>query len=258
MRRIFLYIFFVFFSVSSLAQEQPEKPLHIGVQPRYFPYSHQDDEQMEGILVKAVRSICIDIGRSCVFHAIDFDVLLQALKYQHLDAVIIAEQFITDAEAEGLFFLPPFCKTKPVFIFEEKVDLAITPELFMRKDIGVLAGSYLEYYLQNTLPLNTHIIPYALLENAVFDLLNKKIDILFSSQAFFQRRAKNVFLDDVRYDLPSSAVPLETYDQPIRSMALVIREGATELKKAFSAVVEKENNDYCFNLLPERFIEKSR
>ena len=244
-----------------IAEEQAvkvTKDLHIGVQARYSPYSSQGDGQIEGILVEATRAVCRQIGRTCVFHQNALFESLQALRNRQLDAVVVAEQFIADVHAKGLFFLPPICKVKPVYIWGERVQPVIQDATFMRKEIGVLADSHLEFYLQNTLPLNVHVIPYALLENAAFDLLNKKIDMLFTSQAFFQRKANSVFLEGVEYNLPTTAAYLEDYQQPAHSMTLVMRQGSTLLKEALVKVMQKREVDYCFKLLPEKFIRQAQ
>ena len=203
-----------------------------------------------------MRTLCVEMGRPCIFQAIDFNDALYALRYRQLDAIIVAEQFVADLDAQNLFFSPPFCETQPVFIWGRHTQPIMNLDEFKGRQIGVLAGSYLEFYLQNMLPLNNHIIPYSLLENAAFDLLNQKIDTLFSSRAFFQRRAKSLLLDNgIRYDLPTSTTHLESYEQPARSMVLAIRQGDVLLKKKLLAVMSSKKLDTCFMFLPEKFLE---
>ena len=159
-------IFLSFLSVWSMAvladvmpDNDTQDTIYIGVQPRYFPYSHQSEKKIEGVLVTATREVCTLMNYTCIFTLIDFDESLQALRYRKLDAIIVAEHFIAEIDAEGLFFSPHFCKTKPVFIWGKRIEPVIDKNAFKGKQVGVLADSYLEFYLQNTLPLNVHIIP---------------------------------------------------------------------------------------------------
>lgn len=239
------------------AANDTQDTIYIGVQPRYFPYSHQNAGQMEGVLVTVMRSVCTIMNYTCIFSPIDFNDSLKALRYRALDAIIIAEHFVAESDAKGLFFSPPICKTKPVFIWGERIQPILDKNTFKGKQIGVLANSYLEFYLQNQLSLNVHIIPYELLENAAFDLLSKKIDVLFSSQSFFQRRAKSLFLEQgIQYNLPSTALPVIDYKQPKHSMVLAIRQGDVLLKNNIIEAIGSKDPVYCFTFLPEKFLEK--
>ncbi len=240
-------------SVAGMAETKPvspEKPLYIGVEPRNSPYiSNHSGEVFEGVLIDKVLELCQKMKRNCIFSPGNTEELLDALRYSRLEAVILTDQFVSESQIAGLFFFPPFCVTRPVLVWNEGVSSAIDKMNFKHQSIGVLKNSYLELYLQDNFPLNINILPYNLMENAMFDLFIRKIDIVFSSMAFFQDRAKGVFLDNIYYKLPAVAVPLKDSVQSERAMALAIRNNNTVLKKQILSATQKKTT-YCADSLP--------
>lgn len=227
-----------------------EKTLHIGIQHRNLPYMNYDGtEPAEGILVDATRALCRDMQVDCVFYASDLEERLDALKHRHLDAVILSDQFISDEQARGLSFYPAFCTVKPVFIHADPA----RKQTLMYQSVGVPENSYLEFHLQNHFPLNIRIVPYALMENGMFDLLHRKIDVLLASTTFFASRAKALFAKDGTFILPSVATPAADYNQPERAMSLAVRKNHQTLKQKLSDLSRRHEGVYCADLLPDHF-----
>jgi hypothetical protein len=231
-----------------------EQPLYIGVQPRNLPYmSYEHGGEARGILVNAARELCREIEEDCVFYAPGSGELLTELRYLHLDAVILSDQFVSEHQARDLFFYPVFCKIKPVFIWGKHADPVLDKDKFMYQSVGVQENSYLEYYLQNNLPLNTQIVPYELMENAVFDLLHGAVDVLFSTISFFETRAKGRLAKKRMYVLPTVAFAMEGYVQPEKMMTLVIRDNNLALKEKLLRASRQKETRYCAEFLPNYF-----
>ncbi len=246
-----LLIIYPAVSVSQTDVFLSQQPLYIGVEPRNAPYiSNKNGEVFEGILIDKALELCQKIKRNCIFSPGSAEELSDALRYNRLEAIIVVDQIVSDSQAEGLFFSPPFCTTRPVLIRTESVSSSVDSMSVDYQSIGVLENSYLEFYLQNHFPSNINLTPYALMENAMFDLFIGKIDAILSDMAFFRNRAEGAFLDNVYYQLPAVAMPLADYaHQPERAMTLVIRDSNTVLKEQISGVTQ-ENIAYCADFLP--------
>ncbi|MEL6749860.1 MAG: transporter substrate-binding domain-containing protein [Pseudomonadota bacterium] len=234
-----------------------EKPLYIGIQSRNLPYTSYTGNTAEGILVDMMRGLCNKIEVSCDFSASEIDELLESLRYRDLDAVILSDHFLSDKQAQGLFFLPGFCTLRAAFIWKKGIEPAVKKNDFSYKSIGVSANSYLELYLQNHFPLNIRILPYKLMENAIFDLLNDKVDAVFSDVALFEARAKKLFTEDVTYRLPTVATVMADYIQPERVMTLIIRDSDDELKQKLLDNFQTQRMAHCADFLSDNFKSKS-
>jgi len=242
------------FSLIGNGQASPleeNQVVYIGVEKSRAPYSSYDEKQQaHGILITRINALCKSIKIRCEFVEENFDQLLYDVKNFRLRSIVTIDRLILP-EIDKVKLTPPLCQFRPILI-ESKNRTKTDKNNLKVSTVGVLKGSLLYYYfLDEYRESGIELRPYSLLENAIFDLANQRIDKLLASQVFFIERLKNTPLGK-NYVASSLDIPsTDATELTNASMSLAFREKDRELQELFTKHIrENSPSSDCSSLLP--------
>ncbi|MDH2924270.1 amino acid ABC transporter substrate-binding protein (PAAT family) [Nicoletella semolina] len=145
------------------------------MEPSYPPFELTNEKgEIIGFDVDIANAICQEINATCHFKSQSFDSLIPSLIKGRggFDAAISAMD-ITEARAKQVAFTAPYYESSASFIsLKGKTDLASA------KNIGVQNGTTYQQYI-NAEAKQYSPKSYPSLQDAILDLKNGRIDILF-------------------------------------------------------------------------------
>lgn len=153
------------------------KDITFAMEPSYPPFELTNEKgEIIGFDVDVANAICKEIQATCQFKAQSFDSLIAGLKAKRFDAAISAID-ITEARAKQVSFSEPYYDSSASFIgVKNKADLATA------KNVGVQNGTTYQQYVvaeaKQYAPKS-----YASLQDAILDLKNGRIDVIFGDTA---------------------------------------------------------------------------
>ncbi len=153
------------------------KDITFAMEPSYPPFELTNEKgEIIGFDVDVANAICKEIQATCHFKSQAFDALIPSLKAKRFDAAISAID-ITEARAKQVSFSDPYYDSSASFIgVKGKADLAAA------KNVGVQNGTtYQQYVVAETKQYTPK--SYASLQDAILDLKNGRIDVIFGDTA---------------------------------------------------------------------------
>lgn len=153
------------------------KDITFAMEPSYPPFELTNEKgEIIGFDVDVANAICKEIQATCHFKAQSFDSLIPGLRAKRFDAAISAID-ITEARGKQVGFSEPYYDSSASFIgVKGKADLATA------KNVGVQNGTTYQQYVvaeaKQYAPKS-----YASLQDAILDLKNGRIDVIFGDTA---------------------------------------------------------------------------
>lgn len=147
------------------------------MEPSYPPFEFTNEKgEIIGFDVDVANAICKEIQATCKFKGEAFDALIPNLKAKRFDAAISAMD-ITEARAKQVLFSDAYYDSTASY-----VALKGKATLESAKNIGVQNGTTFQQY---TVAETKQYAPkaYASLQDAILDLKNGRIDIIFGDTA---------------------------------------------------------------------------
>ncbi|MGX2950549.1 transporter substrate-binding domain-containing protein [Ursidibacter sp. B-7004-1] len=146
------------------------------MEPSYPPFELTNEKgEIVGFDVDIANAICKELNATCHFKAQAFDALIPSLIKGRggFDAAISAID-ITEARAKQVAFSAPYYESSASFIsVKDKIS-----DLAQAKKVGVQNGTTYQQYI-NAEAKQYAASSYASLQDAVLDLKNGRIDIIF-------------------------------------------------------------------------------
>ena len=153
------------------------KEITFAMEPSYPPFETTNEKgEIIGFDVDVANAICKEIQATCHFKSQAFDALIPGLKSKRFDASISAID-ITDVRAKQVAFSNAYYDSSASYVaLKGKVDLASA------KTVGVQNGTtFQQYTAAESKQYNAKA--YASLQDAILDLKNGRIDIIFGDTA---------------------------------------------------------------------------
>ena len=147
------------------------------MEPSYPPFEFTNEKgDIVGFDVDVANAICKEIQATCKFKGESFDALIPNLKAKRFDAAISAMD-ITETRAKQVLFSDAYYDSTASY-----VALKGKTTLDTAKNIGVQNGTTFQQY---TIAETKQYAPkaYASLQDAILDLKNGRIDIIFGDTA---------------------------------------------------------------------------
>ena len=147
------------------------------MEPSYPPFEFTNEKgDIVGFDVDVANAICKEIQATCKFKGEPFDALIPNLKAKRFDAAISAMD-ITETRAKQVLFSDAYYDSTASY-----VALKGKATLDTAKNIGVQNGTTFQQY---TIAETKQYAPkaYASLQDAILDLKNGRIDIIFGDTA---------------------------------------------------------------------------
>ena len=147
------------------------------MEPSYPPFETTNEKgEIIGFDVDVANAICKEIQATCHFKSQAFDALIPGLKSKRFDASISAID-ITEARAKQVAFSNAYYDSSASYVaLKGKADLASA------KTVGVQNGTtFQQYTAAESKQYNAKA--YASLQDAILDLKNGRIDIIFGDTA---------------------------------------------------------------------------
>lgn len=161
-------------ATSAMASAQQE--ITFAMEPSYPPFELTNEKgEIIGFDVDIANAICKEINATCHFKSQSFDSLIPSLVKGRggFDAAISAID-ITEARAKQVLFSAPYYESSASFIAVK--DKGLTLE--KAKKVGVQNGTTYQQYIANEAKQYA-ASSYASLQDAILDLKNGRIDIIF-------------------------------------------------------------------------------
>ena len=170
MKKLLLATMLASAAISANAQN-----ITFAMEPSYPPFESTNEKgEIIGFDVDVANAICKEIQANCSFKAQAFDALIPSLIKGRggFDAAISAID-ITEARAKQVAFSDAYYESSASFIaLKGKADLATA------KNVGVQNGTTYQQYI-NAEAKQYASKSYASLQDAILDLKNGRIDIIF-------------------------------------------------------------------------------
>ncbi|MBF0751858.1 MULTISPECIES: lysine/arginine/ornithine ABC transporter substrate-binding protein [unclassified Pasteurella] len=147
------------------------------MEPSYPPFEFMNEKgEIIGFDVDVANAICNEIKATCKFKGEAFDALIPSLKAKRFDAAISAMD-ITEVRSKQVLFSDAYYDSTASY-----VALKGKATLETAKNIGVQNGTTFQQY---TVAETKQYTPkaYASLQDAILDLKNGRIDIIFGDTA---------------------------------------------------------------------------
>ncbi|WP_044469705.1 arginine ABC transporter substrate-binding protein [Mannheimia massilioguelmaensis] len=172
MKKLLLATLFASTTFATQAQD-----ITFACEPSYPPFELTNaNGEIVGFDVDIAQAVCKQINANCTFKNQSFDALIPSLKAKRFDAAMSAID-ITESRAKQVLFSDPYYDSSASFIaVKGKVDLNTA------KNIGVQNGTTFQQYVVAEAPQYTPK-SYASLQDAILDLKNGRIDIMFGDTA---------------------------------------------------------------------------
>ena len=147
------------------------------MEPSYPPFEFTNEKgDIVGFDVDVANAICKEIQATCKFKGESFDALIPNLKAKRFDAAISAMD-ITETRAKQVLFSDAYYDSTASY-----VALKGKATLDTAKNIGVQNGTtFQQYTIAETKQYS--LKAYASLQDAILDLKNGRIDIIFGDTA---------------------------------------------------------------------------
>jgi polar amino acid transport system substrate-binding protein len=145
------------------------------------PYNYLDNSELAGFEIDLGKAICARLAIKCSFVAQDWDNLIPGLLNHQYDAIMAAME-ITDERREKIAFSAPYVRMPSAFMVADTSTLKdAAPATLAGKTIGVEAGGAHQSYLEDIYK-NSEIHPYSILEDAILDLAQGRIDTVIGDK----------------------------------------------------------------------------
>ena len=163
--------------IASTCMAAQAKDISFAMEPSYPPFELTNEKgEIIGFDVDIANAICKEIQANCSFKNQAFDALIPGLKQKRFDAAISAID-ITESRAKQVAFSDAYYDSSASFItVKGKADLNTA------KNVGVQNGTTFQQYINAEAKQYT-TKSYASLQDAVLDLKNGRIDIIFGDTA---------------------------------------------------------------------------
>lgn len=162
----------------ALGAAHAEQKIVFATDPSYPPFENTTaDGKIVGFDIDVANAICAEIKADCTFKPQAFDSIIPALKFKRYDAAISAMD-ITAQRAKQVDFTNPYYDSSASYIASKDKDMTLAKA----KVIGVQNGTTYQQYLEE-FGQNYQAKPYNTLQNAILDLKNGRVDVIFGDTA---------------------------------------------------------------------------
>jgi polar amino acid transport system substrate-binding protein len=155
------------------------------------PYNYLDqNNELAGFEIDLGRELCARMKARCRFIAQDWDELIPGLLAGQYDAIMAALE-ITDERLQTIAFSKPYLRMGQAFASaRDKLIRSVDPDALDGLSIGVEADSAHQSYLETMYP-KVAIKPYGSLDEAMLDLAEGRIDMVFGGKDVVMDFLKN-------------------------------------------------------------------
>jgi arginine transport system substrate-binding protein len=232
--------------LTSLSVKANSDVLRVATEASYPPFETLDNnQQLQGFDIDLVRSLCVDMERSCVFSNQSFDSLIPSLQFGRFDLVISALD-ITPERLQRVAFSKPYLENSAVFIakgalFDSQLQLH-------HKVIAVQNGtSQQDYLIDKFVHYGTIVVPYESYQGALDDLLKGKNDAVFID------RAVAVNWLSAHPDHAIVGEPILEPDYFGAGLGIAVKQGNDALLKAINKSLNKLRRNGEFKRIYQRY-----
>ena len=206
----------------------------------YYPFEYiSSDQQIVGFDIDIAKAICKEVNLKCSFQHHNFNGLLLTLTFSRYDAAIAALD-ITSERLKLVDFTESYYKTAPVFVGQQNENESFSLE---GKFIGVQANTSNQSYLSQHMKENSYIVPYFSSAEALNDLKNQKIQVVFADSAVV-----NHF---VKQQGPNSTLTIQRVEEDFvkdfsEGYGIAVKKGNDKLRKQLNEGLNiiKKNGTY--------------
>jgi polar amino acid transport system substrate-binding protein len=145
------------------------------------PYNYLDGNELAGFEMDLARALCAHMKVTCSFVTQDWDNLVPGLIEHRYDAIMAAMEITDEARAKIAFSMPYVMMPSAFMVAKDRGGMATTPSALDGKRIGVESERAHEAYAREVFKLS-EIVPYGSLEEAVLDLAEGRIDLVFATK----------------------------------------------------------------------------
>jgi ABC-type amino acid transport substrate-binding protein len=201
--------------------------LVVGTSADYEPFEYIDEDgNYTGFDIELMEEIADRMGVELEWQDIAFDGLIGSLQNDKIDAIIAAMSATEEREEQVDFTDPYFISGDAVLVAEgSNLDLQDKNDI-AGHTVGVQTGTIQESWIDEN--LDADVSRYERAEQAIMDLKSGRIEMVAMDLS-----AANSFVEQGGIE-----VALET-DFSGEHMAIAVKEGNTELKEEFDAVIDE-------------------
>jgi polar amino acid transport system substrate-binding protein len=201
--------------------------LVVGTSADYEPFEYIDEDgNYTGFDIELMEEIADRMGVELEWQDIAFDGLIGSIQNDKIDAIIAAMSATAEREEQVDFTDPYFISGDAVLVAEGSgLDLQDKNDI-SGHTVGVQTGTIQESWIDEN--LDAEVSRYERAEQAIMDLKSGRIEMVAMDLS-----AANSFVEQGGIE-----VALET-DFSGEHMAIAVKEGNTELKEEFDAVIDE-------------------
>lgn len=186
MRNLFYVCCFTVLSLFAVTAIADEKPLRIGTECTYPPFTYRDAEGViQGFDVDIANEVAKRIGRTPEFVCNPFASSIPSLQARKFDILFTALS-VTDERLKTVSFSVPYRSSTARFVGPVSLDIELfdkdgnpNPAALKGKVIGLQRSSTYDRYVKDNFP-GVEIRRYDTVNNMILDLKAKRIDLVIA------------------------------------------------------------------------------
>ena len=235
-------------AILALAASGPaaaEDVLRIGTEGAYPPFNQiGPDGELQGFDIDIANALCEEMNRECEFVTQDWDGIIPGLLADKYDA-IIASMSITPERDKAVDFTQRYYSNKLRFAAKKERDIKPTRESLEGKTIGAQRATISAQWLKENMGDIVDIKLYDTQENAFLDLNTDRVDAVLADMLVAYEWLNSE--EGSAYEFKGEAV----YSGD--KIAIAVREGNDELRKAFNKAIKAIREDGTYQKINKRY-----
>lgn len=184
MKKLFYVCCFTLLSTLSATSIAAEKPLRIGTECTYPPFTYRDaDGVIQGFDVDIAREVANRIGRTPEFVCNPFASSIPSLQARKFDVLFTAIS-VTEERLKTVNFSVPYRSSIGRFVGSSDLNIALfdkdgnpNPAALKGKVVGLQRASIYDRYIRDNFP-GVEIRLYDTVNNMILDLKSQRVDLI--------------------------------------------------------------------------------
>lgn len=219
--------------------------LRIGTEGAYPPFNFiGPDGELKGFDIDIANALCEEMQRECVFVTQDWDGIIPGLLANKYDA-IIASMSITPERDKAVDFTKRYYSNKLRFVAPKGSDIKPTRASLQGKTVGAQRATISAQWLDENMANTVDIKRYDTQENAYLDLSSGRIDAVLADMLVTYEWLES----DAGSEFEFKGEAVYEGDR----IAIAVREGDDELRKAFNKAIDAIREDGTYQRINAKY-----
>lgn len=256
MKKLFYSACFALISIWSLNALAIDKPLRIGTECTYQPFTYRDAEgNIKGFDVDIAQEVANRIGRTAEFICNPFASSIPALQARKFDVLFTALS-VTDERLKTVNFTVPYRSSTARFVGPSSLKIQLfdangkpNPTALKGKVVGLQRSSTYDRYVKENFP-GVEVRRYDTVNNMILDLKAERVDLVIGGPVNLW---STLLENDTNKDYQFIGPEIDKPDYFGIGIAAALRKNDTELLDQINAALNSMYQDGTFKAINQKY-----